>query len=88
MTPYSSDQLSRERDSKKIQHIHTLVSVTFPEVPFRKIKWMLDIETHNNNNNDDNDNNNINNNNIDDNNNNLYLNNETLILIIYKNNDE
>ena len=83
MTPYSSDQLSRELDSKKIQHIHTLVSVTFPEVPFRKIKWMLDIETHNNN--DDNDNNS--NNNID-NNNNLYLNNETLILIIYTNNNE
>ena len=79
MTPYSSDQLSRERDSKKIQHIHALVSVTFPEVPFRKIKWMLDIETHNNNNNDDDD---------DNNNNNLYLNNETLILIIYKNNNE
>ena len=77
MTPYSSDQLSRERDSKKIQHIHTLVSVTFPEVPFRKIKWMLDIETHNNNDRDDDDNNN----------NNLYLNNETLILIIYKNNN-
>ena len=85
MTPNSSDQLSRERDSKKIQHIHTLVSVTFPEVPFRKIKWMLDIETHNNNNDDDNNNNN----NIDNNNNNnLYLNNETLILIIYKNNNE
>ena len=83
MTPYSSDQLSRERDSKKIQHIHTLVSVTFPEVPFRKIKWMLDIETHNNNNDDDDNNNNNNNNN-----NNLYLNNETLILIIYKNNNE
>ena len=85
MTPYSSDQLSRERDSKKIQHIHTLVSVTFPEVPFRKIKWMLDIETHNNNNNDDDNNNN---NNIDNNNDNLYLNNETLILIIYRNNNE
>ena len=75
MTPYSSDQLSRERDSKKIRHIHTLVSVTFPEVPFRKIKWMLDIET--NSNNDD-----------DNNNNNLYVNNETLILIRYKNNNE
>ena len=83
MTPNSSDQLSRERDSKKIQHIHTLVSVTFPEVLFRKIKWMLDIETHNNNDDDNN-----NNNNIDNNNNNLYLNNETLILIIYKNNNE
>ena len=74
MTPYSSDQLSREHDSKKIQHIHTLVSVTFPEVPFRKVKRMLDIETHNNNN--------------DNNNSNLYVNNETLILIIYKNNNE
>ena len=84
MTPCSSDQLSRERDSKKIQHIHTLVSVTFPEVPFRKIKWMLDIETQNNNNDDDDDNNN----NIDNNNNNLYLNNETLILIICKNKNE
>ena len=51
---------------KEIQHIHTLVSVTFPEVLFRKIKWMLDIETHknNNNNDDDDDNNNNNNNNM------------------------
>ena len=61
MTTHSSDQLSGGHDSKKIQHIHTYVTVTFSEVLFRKIKWMLDIEINNNNNSD----------------NSLYLTNET-----------
>ena len=67
MTTHSSDQLSGGHDSKKIQHIHTYVTVTFSEVLFRKIKWMLDIEINNN------DNSNYNNNSD----NSLYLTNET-----------